>query len=275
MKHTGLFFLFLLPFIVFSQVEVVSDVEWKMGEDDDGIVDKIIITYNLNKIDRYNYYDIQFIATDDNIELPTETYEGDVEDTVEIGKQKKIVWYAYYDLNTYSKLIDGVLEIEVIATPNEKDADPTQVVEEEKPVQMEQKPPEIPEVIKKKTTPLWIGLGGSVVAGATMIIIGSSKVSDGNDLYDIYETYTDENANVYDDKYRDEYYDEANKKFKTGRALQITGSVILVGGSAFFITKLIKAKEHNKTAFNITPIYNQEVFSMMPAGALATFTFKF
>lgn len=270
MKRLIILIFILSPLLFQAQEDIVTNVQKKI----DNINKTYIITYDLNKIGDYNYYYIDIKGTDSikNIPLIIKSISGDFGDTVKTGLNKKIVWEVGKD---YKK---GTMEplFEIVAIPNPYGIDP----KEKEPV-----PVDTVKVTKEKSnTLLWIGLGGSVIAGTTLFIVGTNMVSDGNEIYDTYATYTEPNKYPYnDDKTRNDYYDEANSKYKTGQILQITGAAIFAGGSAFFIYKLVQAKKKNgkgsNMGFYVTPIYNYKsainVTNTMPSGALATFTFKF
>ncbi len=250
MKTLKLLLLIIFPALLHAQVtNVVKTVLNK----ETGLFS---IQYDLNKQDIYNYYTIELKATLDGKPLKVEAVSGDV-GLIEVGKNKQIIWNAYVDHKdgwTGSKL-----DFDVIGTPDPKDADPDPLIEPDTVIQAKpeiqiEEPTKSIEKSKKGKTGLWIGLGGSIVAGGALIYFGSDKVSEANDLYDIYKNYKNESDPVYNDKSREEYYDEANSNLTTGRVLQITGAAIIVGGGFFFINKLLKAKTNDKVVINVSPV---------------------
>ena len=149
MKYLIYILLLFLPTIIYSQV---SDKDWEHDE----TRDIIIIKYNLNKIDKYNYYDIKVTGTVDGVSVPINSVTGDVGKMIKVGQNKTIKWNVLDDV---TELL-GEFNVNVIAIPNPEAVDI----------------PTIPKKVNK--TPLWIGLGGSVAAGGALIVVGVIKISD-------------------------------------------------------------------------------------------------
>lgn len=259
MKHIKLLLLVLYPAILFSQV---SDIDYKQHELNENI---IVITYNLNKIDKYNYYDVKVIGTEDGKLLTIKSLTGDVGEKIQVGLNKSIEWNVLNDVNE----LLGIFDPNVVAIPNPHNADPDPIIT-----------PPVQEMVS--TTPYWIGLGGSVLIGGGLMVVGIMNLSDANDMWDKYEYYSD----PYDDFWsnlrteRDDYKDDLDSKYTTGVILTSAGAVVVAAGGYFFINKIIKANKKNKMAFNITPVYSpghsSPVFAKNKlSGAMVSFNFKF
>lgn len=249
MKNILIFLSTCFPILLLSQV---SDKDWEH----DKSKDIIIIKYNLNKIDKYNFYDIKVTGTVDGVQVPINSVSGDIGKLIKVGSSKVIKWNVLDDVSE----LKGEFNVNVIAIQNPEGVDiPTH-----------------PKVNVNKT-PLWIGLGGSVAAGGALIVVGILKVSDGKDMYKIYEDNKYEYDEVFGDKTRTEYYDEADSKYKTGVFLSTAGAAIVAAGGIYFINKILKADKKGKVAFNLIPIqnYHNGSFDTRTSGMLASMTIRF
>ena len=249
MKYIILFLLPFFPAIMFAQV---SDTDWEYDE----IKNIIVIKYNLNKIDKYNYFDIKVTGMVEGASVPINSVTGDVGKLIKVGPDKFIKWNILDDVSE----LQGEFKVNVTATPNPEAMD-------------------IPTIPEKKVnkTPLWIGLGGSVAVGGALIVVGVLKISDGKDMHKTYKDHLYEYDEVFGDQSRQEYYDEANSKYNTGVILTSAGAVIAAAGGFYFINKLLKADKKGKVALNLIPIHDQlnGSYSAIPSGAVVSMTFKF
>ena len=96
----------------------------------------------------------------------------------------------------------------------------------------------------------------------------------------MHETYKDhryEYDEVFEGQSRQEYYDEANSKYKTGVILTSVGAAVVAAGGFYFLNKILKANKAQNVAFNLAPVYNQHIRSnsVMPSGAVVSMTYRF
>ena len=107
-----------------------------------------------------------------------------------------------------------------------------------------------------KKIPYWVGLGGIAATGVAMLMSGVKTKSEGSDLYDIYEQNRYEDADIYDElgTTRDQVYDEANKKNKTGTVMTIAGGAILATAGIIIVNRMIQTKKLNQRGLSFSPL---------------------
>ena len=107
-----------------------------------------------------------------------------------------------------------------------------------------------------KKIPYWVGLGGIAATGVAMLMGGAKTRSEGWDLYDIYEQNRYEDADIYDElgSTRDQVYDEANKKNKSGTVMMVAGGAILATAGIIIVNRMIQTKKLKQRGLTFSPL---------------------
>jgi hypothetical protein len=219
--------------------QVVSNVNWELENNE-----RIVITYDLAKEGTYIYFDVSVKALVDNKAIKPAALSGDVGSFVKVGTGKKIIWNMFQDITE----LNGELTIEVLAfnpVPSTATVDPV----EKTTVSPEMNLPAASNV------PFWVGMGGIGATGLGLLMNGLKSNSEGQDLYAIYRDNTVENAAVYGElgSTRNEVYDEANKKHKTGSILTIAGGAVLATAGIIMVNRIIQMKKLKQRGISFTP----------------------
>ena len=243
--------------------QVVSNVNWELEGDD-----RIVITYDLARLDDYIYFDVSVVVKVENKEVAAKALSGDVGNFVRIGTNKKIVWNIFEDISE----LNGALSVEVLAfnpvpattetvsADNANDAPP---------------PPKMPSA----KIPFWAGMGGIGVTGVGLLTAGIKSAGEGQDLYKIYKDNTIETAALYTElgSTREEVYSEANKKYKNGSLLQIGGAAILVTAGVIIVNRMIQSKKIGRRGLALSPYLdvNPGAAGKVHAGTGLTLQYRF
>lgn len=218
--------------------QVVSNVNWELVDNE-----QIVITYDLAKQGTYIYFDVSVKAMVDNKAINATALSGDIGNFIKVGKGKRIIWNMFQDITE----LNGELTIEVLAfnpVPTAK-------------TELQGEPSETPEVKLPATSnvPFWVGMGGVGATGIGLLMNGMKSSSEGKDLYKIYTDNTVENSDVFAElgSTREEVYDEANKKHKTGTVLAIAGGAVLATAGIIMINRLIQMKRLKQRGIAVSP----------------------
>lgn len=232
--------------------DVVTNTDWNMDE----AGEKVIITYDLNKLGEFRYFDIKLFAIIDGVEYPPKSISGDVGTYQRVGRGKTIVWDIFKDI---MESPGEQLSFKVVAT-NSAGSDL---------VNTETKPDK-----EVNTFPIWTGLA-PVVAGGPLLITGLTSSSnaksdndlsaldgDGNKLYDDYGDY-------------DDAFNDLNKKYKNGQLLMVAGAGAVAFGAFQIIRNAIdKKKIQNRfSQIEIKPSY-ENIGANASVGVSLSYTFK-
>jgi len=240
--------LYLLAFLAIVanplRAQVVSNVNWELEGDE-----RIVITYDLGKKDNYIYFDVSVRVKIDKNTVTPKALSGDVGNYIKVGTGKKIIWNMFEDISE----LNGELSVEVLAVnpvPNgtvsavtsSRDTSTTQSVKMDLP--------------QGKKIPYWVGLGGIAATGVAMLMGGAKTRSEGWDLYDIYEQNRYEDADIYDElgSTRDQVYDEANKKNKSGTVMMVAGGAILATAGIIIVNRMIQTKKLKQRGLTFSPL---------------------
>jgi hypothetical protein len=238
--------LYLIAFLAIveypSHAQVVSNVNWELEGDE-----RIVITYDLGKKDNYIYFDISVRVKIDNQTVTPKALSGDVGHYIKVGAGKKIIWNMFEDISE----LNGELSVEVLAVnpvPNGPVGAVTSTDTTTQPVNMN--------LPQGKKIPYWVGLGGIAATGVAMLMGGLKTRSEGSDLYDVYEVNRYEDADIYGElgSSRDEVYDEANKKNKSGTVMMIAGGAILATAGIIIVNRMIQTKKLNQRGLSFSPL---------------------
>ena len=221
----GLFL--LLSGFASAQTNAISNVKIRVSSERD----MVTITYDLARNSRISFYNITVDLTlgGNRITRPA-GLSGDLGGQVTAGLGKKIIWDTRQDIT----VLEGKLEVEVLTTTS-ADALGAPCT----PI---------------KTIPAMAGLGGAMAAGAGLLLTGLGQKGESNDLYAVYAANTNPSATPYANLSRDEYYQEANSKHKSGAWLTAAGSGIILAGGAVFLTRLLKINAYNKKCREGQPV---------------------
>ena len=174
-------------------------------------------------------YEVSIKAVLNNNFIELEHVTGDV-GLVKGGSDKK----AYWAFTKQVKSLDGELSFGITAVP----------IESAKP------PVDIPTPTITTTNDCkipgwqWGAAAGVVVVGGGLVYQGISLESQSQDLYTIYETELDPNSSVYYEKSREDHFNEANTKHQNATYLMVGGGVVLAGGGAYVVSKMIQTKKN-------------------------------
>jgi hypothetical protein len=235
MKKIIVFILVITAAFSLSAQNFVSNVNWEIDDSEE----KIIITYDLEKDGSYRYLNVSLKVYIDNNEFSPKALSGDVGDYIRSGMGKKIIWDVFADVTELS----GDLTIEIIAISpkvNTSTADPEPV----NPQAIE---------IKRKTVPVYAGLGGVVALGGGLVVAGIGLESDSKEIYDVYKQFTDPNDSSFDELTRQEHYDEANSKHKNAQWMTYGGIAVIVTGGVILIKRIIDVNKLRNRNLSITP----------------------
>lgn len=240
MKTLAILILSAIVFPVAGQV--VSNVNWELENNE-----RIVITYDLAKEGTYIYFDVSVKVLVDNKPIDAKALSGDVGKFIRVGTGKKIIWNMFEDINE----LNGELTIEVMAfNPVPGTAPATANGSKEAP----------PDIMlpASKGAPFWVGMGGIGATGLGLLMNGMKSTSEGNDLYAIYKDNTVESASVFSElgSTRNEVYDEANKKHKTGTILTIAGGAVLATAGIIMINRLVQMKKVRQRSVSAVPYIN-------------------
>ena len=227
MKRIFMFSFFVL-FLMQSSLgqNLVSNVNWQLDDTEE----RILITYDLEKDGSYRYLDVSVKVYIDNNELIPKALTGDVGTYIKAGNQKTIIWDVFKDVVELS----GELTIEVIALS-------PKISTTESTTEAKNTPQ-----VKINKVPVYAGLGGVVTIGAGLIVAGIGQESDSKELYDIYEQNLDPLDVIYNELTRQEHYDNANSKHKTGQWMTYGGIAVIVTGGIILIKRFIDIKKWEK-----------------------------
>lgn len=218
-----LLFTCCLQFNLMAQVTphpAISNTQIKVSEHQD----KVTITYDLERNKKIPFYNIFLRITIDGEEIQAKGLTGDVGSTVYPGPDRKVIWDALTDVSELS----GELKIEVLSDTKISAAqgNPGNEV---------------------KIVPAYAGLGGVVLTGGTFAFLGFQALGDYKPLYSVYKLNTDPSATIFNQLSREEYYNDANAKYKKGQYMLIAGGAILAAGGYMMISRIIKINKYKKT----------------------------
>ncbi|MBT1687584.1 hypothetical protein [Dawidia soli] len=230
----------------------VSNVKWELENDE-----RIVITYDLAKQGNAIYFDVALKVIIDNKAIVPKSVSGDVGNYVRMGTGKKIVWNIFDDIAE----LNGELSVEVSATSPVPTNTATTTSTTKKPEETVKAPDllkDLPSGATGKGIPFWVGLGGIGATGAGLITSGMKSSSDAKDLYNVYKANTVETAAVYEEmgSTRNDVYDEANKKHKTGTFLKVAGGAVLLTAGIIMVNRLIQLKKLEQRTVSFAPYLN-------------------
>ncbi len=111
--------------------------------------------------------------------------------------------------------------------------------------------------------PNWVGYG---LAGlGEGIFIAGLFMDRGQDEYDTYSQFTNPNASVYNEKSRDQFYEDSNDKYRLRQGVLWVGAGVIAAGVIVLVNNLIiKPNKENKNGIGLrlTPGYqhlNQQI----------------
>jgi hypothetical protein len=238
--------LYLLAFLAIVanplRAQVVSNVNWELEGDE-----RIVITYDLGKKDNYIYFDVSVRVKIDNHTVTPKALTGDVGNYIKVGTGKKITWNMFEDITE----LNGELSVEVLAVNPVPNGTVSAVAPRDtttQPVKMN--------LPQGKKIPYWVGLGGIAATGVAMMMGGLKTKSEGSDLYDIYKVNRYEDADIYEElgSTRDQVYDEANKKNKSGTVMTIAGGAILATAGIIIVNRIIQTKKLSQRGLSFSPM---------------------
>jgi len=223
--------------------QVVSNVNWELEGNE-----RIVITYDLAKLDNYIYFDVSVIVKIEEKVVSAKAFSGDVGNFIRIGTMKRIVWNMFEDISE----LNGALSVEVQAF---NPVPSTTEVTTDKD-QKDSRPPA--GKLPSRKIPFWAGMGGIGLTGVGLLTGGIKSANDGQDLYKMYKENTIETASLYSDlgTTRDDLYSDANKKYKTGSLLQIAGAAVLVTAGVIIVNRMIQAKKMERKRLALSAYIN-------------------
>ena len=234
--------LVLLTVIMFPTLgQVVSNVNWELEGDE-----RIVITYDLAKKDSYIYFDVSVKVKIENQTITPKALSGDVGNFIKVGTGKKIIWNMFEDISE----LNGELSVEVLAV-NPVPSGPVSNVQKSDTTSVSTAT--LPSGGK---IPFWVGMSGIGATGVGLLMSGLKSSSESQDLYNIYKVNTDESSAVYDEmgSTRDDVYDEANKKHKTGTLMTVAGGAVLLTAGIIMVNRMIQAKKLRQQNLSFSPL---------------------
>ena len=241
--------------------QVVSNVKWELEGNE-----RIVVTYDLAKVDNVIYFDVSVkVKIDDKI-IVAKAFSGDVGTYVKIGTNKKVVWNMFEDISA----LNGQLSVEVIAI------NPVPSVAH---VVADSSKMEIPQMEKLPgpKVPFWAGMGGIGITGVGLLTAGMKNASEGQDLYKVYKENRIESSPIYSEigSTRDELYNEANKKYKSGALLQIAGAAVFVAAGVMIVNRMIQAKKIERRGLAVSPHISFEPNTLSSASVTTGITLRY
>jgi hypothetical protein len=247
--------LFLAGVICPSIAQVVSNVKWELEGNE-----RIIITYDLAKLNNIIYFDVSVKAKIDDKVIEAKALSGDVGTYIKVGANKQIVWNMFEDISA----INGQLSVEVLAfNPVPQISTPSVSGNTRDSLQIEKVPgPKIP---------FWAGMGGICVTGVGLLTAGIKGAGESQDLYKVYKDNRIESSAIYTEigSTRDEVYEDANKKHKNAALLQVAGAAVFLGAGVMIVNRMIQAKRIERRGLAVTPHMSFNPASAMSSGGFA------
>ena len=233
----------------------------------DAINDKYIITYDLAKENRYNYFDIDIIANISGIEVRPSlaALSGDMGLNIKYGSKKRIVWDYLIDIEKVVGEVDFKIQARRPAIP----APPSQSLD-----------------IAVGSSLAGVGLGLAAYGGLTILKKNRIDIeaTPGNDPLVYYYTFCDSEsqyfntalAEVEDENSAsicDSHFTEANEQFKKGVRFSTIGGILVAGGLYALLAKPFykpKMKAYRKKhGLTFTPTFDwQQSPNQSPQGVV-------
>jgi hypothetical protein len=219
--------------------QVVSNVNWQLEGNE-----RIIITYDLAKVDNVIYFDVSVKAKIDDKIIEAKALSGDVGTYVKIGTNKQIVWNLFEDISA----LNGKLSVEVLAFNPVPAVSPLSVTANTSDSSQIEKLP-------GPRIPFWAGMGGIGVTGVGLLTAGIKGAGESQDLYKVYKEHRIESSDIYSEigSTRDEVYEEANKKHKNATLLQVAGAAVFVAAGVMILNRMIQAKKIERRGLAVRP----------------------
>jgi hypothetical protein len=232
--------------------QAVSNVKWELENDE-----RIVITYDLAKQGNAIYFDVALKVIIDNKPIVPKSVSGDVGNYVRMGTGKKVIWNIFDDLAE----LNGELSVEVTATspvPTNTATTNTAAKKPEETVKAPDLLKNLPSGAASKGVPFWVGMSGIGATGIGLITSGMKSSSDSKDLYNVYKQNMVETATVYEEMgtTRNDVYEEANKKHKTGMFLKVAGGAVLLTAGIIMVNRIIQLKKLEQRTVSFAPYLN-------------------
>lgn len=184
----------------------------------------VTISYDLARNSRLPFYNIKVqLSLGGKVIASPAGLSGDLGGQVTAGLGKKIIWDTRQDITS----LEGELKVDVLT-------DSGGAVDGKMPC------------APIKTVPVLAGLGGVGIAGLGLMVSGLGQKGESNELYDVYREKTNPDDVAYATLSREEHYQDANSKHKSGTWLTIGGGAIIAAGGAVLISRLLKINAYNK-----------------------------
>lgn len=232
----------------------VSNVNWALNETQD----KVIITYDLAKIDKDRFFDIEILVFIDGNELRPTALEGEMA-FVRDGKGKKIIWDVFSDVTELS----GKMEVEITARPSGRSNNNTNFFNTTTPNNQPESIANIEKSISKMKIPAFAGFGGVAALGGGLLFTGITK--QGTDAVNEYTAKCDKNSPDFDESMLvegtdgtspcDHLYEEANSDYKGGSKQLMIGAAVALAGGAILLKRVLDIKQLKSKYLSLKPTF--------------------
>lgn len=221
----------------------ISNIQWEVNPDRESIT----ITYDLQKIEQFRYFDVEITAKLDGEVIPMRHLDGDVGKRIAAGTGKRLVWHFYRDVPQGLK---GQLEFAISASSEilkDSDADGIRDIDDHCPFKVGTFanggcPPLVP---------AWTGLAAPATLGLGLVTAGFIKQSQASKSYEQdYKCLADPNCEDFDLAAAQDLLKQINKDRKTGIAISVGGAAILAATGIIWVRRLVRNKKRNRS----TPI---------------------
>ena len=255
----------------------VSNVNWALNE----AKDKVIITYDLAKIDKDRFFDIEILVFIDGNELRPTALEGEMA-FVRDGKGKKIIWDVFSDVTELS----GKMEVEITARPSGK-SNNTNFFDNTTQNAVKESFTNIERSISKMKLPAFAGLGGVAALGGGLLFTGITKQS--TDVVSEYTAKCNKNSPDFDESMLiigtdgtsscDQLYEEANGDYKGGSKQLVIGAAVALAGGAILLKRVLDIKQLKNKYLSLKPTFEFDnlnqggILSQGVVGVKLTYTF--
>lgn len=241
----------------------VSNIDWSLDDSQE----KIIVTYDLDRIDKYQYFDVTLQAQLGSQTIVPKSVTGDVGTFIKYGKNKKIIWEVFNDINE----LKGDLSFKVIAVNNV----PNMGQEDRggnggSDVDLDKNRRKKSSESVKPTA----GLGAIVLSGLAVMGTGSYLEINAQKSYDTYKSFRDEDHEEYDEISRDDLYKEANKQHKLGMAT-IYGGVAIVAFSGYLLVNRMMINKRLDQKFSLSPQFQPSLNGLEKSTVGVGMSFRF
>ncbi len=191
--------------------------------------DSMIIEYDLSSAKEFKSLDVNVLVALNGNPVNVKNLSGDLK-KVSPEPDRKIIWNLAADS---IEVIDGILTVTLQVYPDQS-----------KQLSLFKDP----KVVK-------ISSGALLIVGTGSIVLGLTKEAQASKIYAIYEENKKEWYPIYENKSREEHYQEANEQHIKAQWLTYSGSALAIVGGTILVLKLKRSGKTKQSGFN--PLFEE------------------